>query len=356
MIHIPSLIRPGTNLYISHPGALDQLDYLIKDFHHPLIISGPKAYQAFSQVYSLKLNVPSLYYDRTCSHENIQTLIQACPPETDLLIGIGGGLLLDTVKAIAHALNINYIAIPTVLGTCAANTPLSVIYHPNHQFKCIEYYLKSAYAVLVDHHLLIHSPKEYFMGGIGDTLAKWYEASAITNHLTPPYPAHVDLGLSAAQLTRTILLRDGQVALKAMENGLVNPAFQRVVDAILLLSASVGGFAVDKGRISGAHAIHNGLSLLSETHPYQHGIKVAYGILVQLMTLNQEEEVHKLLPFYTSNGFFTKLSQFSVVGSLPQKALKVAEFAASPSESYRLAQPDITSSDIFNAILKLEKM
>lgn len=356
MFQLPLTVRPGTNLYLSQPCALNSLDDIIAPFRYPLIVSGPKAYQAFERYYTGKLKNNPLFYDRTGSHENIESLIGECPPQTDILIGIGGGVLLDTVKAMAHRLQIDYIAVPTVLGTCAANTPLSVIYDLNHQFKCIEYYPKSAYAVLCDHQLLITSPQDYFMGGMGDTLAKWYEASAITQHLEVPYPAPVDLGLSSAQLTKTILLRDGFNALKAMKENQITPSFQRVVDTILLLSACVGGFAVDKGRISGAHAIHNGMSLLSETHPYQHGIKVAFGILVQLLTLNQKEEVENLLPFYKENGFLTKLSQFSIQDNLHEKAVQIAEFAASSTESYQLAKPDIRPQDIVSAILQLEDM
>lgn len=40
----------------------------------------------------------------------------------------------------AELLNVEYITLPTVLGTCAATTPLSAMYWPDHAFRSVDYY------------------------------------------------------------------------------------------------------------------------------------------------------------------------------------------------------------------------
>ena len=68
------------------------------------------------------------------------------------------------------------MTVPTVIATCAPYAPVAAVYHPDHTFREVAYFKRTAYACVADLDLLLESPKEYFVAGIGDTLAKWYEA------------------------------------------------------------------------------------------------------------------------------------------------------------------------------------
>lgn len=354
MLPLSKLTRPGVGQYISEPSALDYLDDKLNLFSNPVVVTGEKSYQAFLKHYKGNHHFTVLQYDRSASHENMSHLASLAPEGTDVILGIGGGKALDTAKGVAEILNIDYILIPTVLGTCAAYTPLSVVYHLDHSFKTIDYYPRAATICLVDLTLLLESPVNYFMGGIGDTLAKWYEAIVIAEHLPKPWSAMITMGLNSAKLTQEILLRDTTNAIMSLKQHTYSEAFHRIVDAIIAVAGSVGGFAGEYGRISGAHAIHNGMSLVHETHSFEHGLKVAYGILVQLATLNETEELHRLINFYRANHFPTKLSQFGVKSDIEAKMKIIAEFATSDNESFRLAKPDVTAKEVYLAMQQVE--
>jgi glycerol dehydrogenase len=51
-----------------------------------------------------------------------------------------------------------------------------------------------------------------------------------------------------------------------------------IVEANILLS----GLGFESSGLAGAHAIHNGMTVLEETHSYYHGEKVAFGLLTSL--------------------------------------------------------------------------
>lgn len=354
-MRLSQVVRPGPGQFLSEPGALKYLDEKLTAFKQPVIITGELSYEAFQNHYPGSLDLPVYRYDGTASHEDMDRLAKLTKG-TDCIVGIGGGRVLDTAKGTAELLQIEYVTIPTVLGTCAAYTPLSAVYHPDHSFKVVDYYEKAALLCLMDLDLLVESPKKYFMGGIGDTLAKWYEAEGITRHVKGELPAMVQVGLGTAKVTQELLLSDSKEALASMEHGEVTDAFKRVAETVVAIAGTVGGFAGEYGRMAGAHAVHNGMSLVPETHAYEHGVKVAYGVLVQLWASGDAEEAQRLLPFYKENHFPHRLADFGVENHLLEKAEKIAEFAASDAETFNLAVPDVTKKMVFNAMKAVESL
>lgn len=355
-MRLSQVVRSGPGQYICEAGALGYLAEKLTAFKRPYIITGKASYAAFQRFMPQELDIPVLTYDSTASEEDMQRL-SLLAKDADVLIGIGGGKVLDTAKGTAELLNVENIMIPTVIGTCAAYTPLSAVYHPDHSFNKVAYFHRAAYLVLLDLDLLLASPRDYFVGGIGDTLAKWYEAEGITRHYNvAELPIMVHMGLAAAKETREVLLKDTESALKSMDDGVVTPAFQRVVEAVISVAGMVGGCAGEYGRMAGAHAIHNAMSFLPETHHILHGVKVAYGILVQLAATGDEEEVKKLLPYYQRNGFLYNFKSLGITTEYQQAIKVLADFSASDKETFLLAAPGITPAQVAEAIEKVETL
>ena len=354
-MRLSQVVRPGPGQFLSEPGALKYLDEKLESFNYPVLITGELSFAAFQKHYPGTLELPVFYYDGTASHEDMERLAEQVKG-TDCIIGVGGGRVLDTAKGTADLLNVEHITIPTVLGTCAAYTPVSAVYHPDRTFNKVDYYEKAPLLCLMDLDLLIESPKKYFMRGIGDTLAKWYEAEGITRHLQGELPAMVQVGLNTAKVTQQLLLADSKEALASMDQGEVTDAFEKVAEAVVAIAGTVGGFAGEYGRMAGAHAIHNGMSLVSETHSYEHGLKVAYGVLVQLWATGDREEVQRLLPFYKENHFPHRLPDFGIVDNIEEKTQKIADFAASDDETFSLVVPNVSSDTVYRSMKALEDL
>ena len=131
------------------------------------------------------------------------------------------------LKGVAQNLNVEYMTVPTVIATCAPYAPVAAVYHPDHTFREVAYFKRTAYACIADLDLLLESPKEYFVAGIGDTLAKWYEAVVLVERNNKFNDPFVRMGLEAAKITRDVLLRDANGALEAMEKGEVTESFKK---------------------------------------------------------------------------------------------------------------------------------
>lgn len=99
------------------------------------------------------------------------------------IVGVGGGRVLDTAKAVADALDGGAsITIPTVASTCAAWSPLSVFYTEEGGQIRSQPLKTLPRLVLVDSEIIAQSDVRYLKAGIVDALAKWYEFRPYLQH------------------------------------------------------------------------------------------------------------------------------------------------------------------------------
>lgn len=354
-MNVAKEVRPGANRYVSGSGILADLPEYLAEFSNVAVITGANSFAAFTQFYQRHLFYPVFHYDETASIENGEALAVEIG-KADALLAIGGGRLIDTAKVAARALHSELIIIPTLISNCAPYTPVGAIYHPDHTFREVAYFAHVSYLTLVDYAFLLSTPRPYLIAGIGDTLAKWYEMEGIIRNVAADeLSASVRLGFASAKEIFKILFTDSAEALKALERQQVTAAFGRIADTIIELAGTVGGFAGPYGRMSGAHALHNGLSLLPETHAVLHGSKVAYGVLVQLSYTDDLAEVAKLLPFYRASELPTRLRELNLASVDQQKLAKAAAFAASSQETYQLIDEQVDGAKVLAAIERLEK-
>ncbi len=152
------------------------------------------------------------------------------------------------------------------------------------------------FLVLVEPRIILNAPAEYLLAGIGDTLAKWYEAVVLAPQ-PKALPLTVRLGINGALAIRDVLLASSETALADQRRGDLTQAFRDVVEAIIAGGGMVGGLG-NVTRVAAAHAVHNGLTVLPQTDKFLHGTKVAYGILVQSALLDQDDVLAQLVQAY----------------------------------------------------------
>ncbi|MEQ7152347.1 iron-containing alcohol dehydrogenase family protein [Enterococcus gallinarum] len=349
-------VRPGPNRYITGEGVLFDLPEYLNDFDQVAVITGDQSFDVFKTYYPHPFDYPVYRYDGSSSYENAQELADKIK-HADVLLAIGGGRVADTAKITAERMEAELIVIPTLVSNCASFTPVIVAYYPDHTICKIDYAKKGAYMTIVDTRFLLATPVDYFIAGIADTLAKYYEMEAIVRTMAEEdKTALVRLGFQSAKLIKELLIADAIQAVTDLEAGRLTPAFARITDAIIALAGEVGGFAVEFGRTSGAHALHDGLSYLSETHSVLHGNKVAYCIWVQLAYTNDFAVIEELRPFYEALHLPMKLKDLHVTRVDRAYFAPVLTYAVKEEETFVLIDPMITPEKVFRAIEAVEAL
>ncbi|RLM27263.1 oxidoreductase [Brenneria alni] len=309
-------VQAGPANYFSFPGAIDKLltFYPPEVLNNALWIAGERALAAARPYLPTEFDAPSarrVLFGAHCSEGEVAKLVAQAGKNCQVVIGIGGGAVLDTAKVVARQVGAPLVAIPTIAATCAAWTPLSVWYNDAGQALRFDIFPDANHLVLVEPRIVLAAPAAYLLAGIGDTLAKWYEAMVLS-----PQPETlsltVRLGLQTALDIRDVLLQKSASALDAATRGTLTQDFLDVVDAIIAGGGMVGGLGERYTRVAAAHAVHNGLTVLPQTERFLHGTKVAYGILVQSALLGDYKTLRQLKAAYKVLGLPTSLSELSV--------------------------------------------
>ncbi len=263
-------------------GALQQVGSAIAQLgSRPLLIGGDHTLQIIqprleSALTGQNCTIAQASYGADCSESALLSLKRAVAEHrADLIIGSGGGKALDAAKLIAHQCKLPIVTIPTSGATCAAWTALSNVYSEDGAFLYDVSLSRCPDLLVLDYELIATAPQRTLVAGIGDAIAKWYEASVSSGHSQQTF---LIAAVQQARVLRDILFQQSAIALQ-FPGGEV---WQEVVDATVLMAGVIGGIGGAQCRTVAAHAVHNGLTHLLESHGTLHGEKVAFGILVQL--------------------------------------------------------------------------
>src|SRR3954453_4402114 len=131
-----------------------------------------------------------------------------------LVIGAGGGKVLDTARAVAADLSLPVVNCPTVASSDAPCSALSVIYTEAGEWEEYRIYRRNPDLVLVDTSVIARSPVRPLVAGMGDALATFFEAKVCvaTGAKNMRGGASTRSGLALAELCYRTLLADGVAA------------------------------------------------------------------------------------------------------------------------------------------------
>jgi glycerol dehydrogenase len=352
------LISPSR--YVQGEGELGNLGSYVQPFGTKALLVAHRDDQARVQglLEASKKNRPfdlaAGGFGGECSLKEIERL-RALSKDCDVLIGLGGGKALDTAKAVGHFEKKPVIVVPTIASTDAPCSSLAVIYSEHGVFDQYMFFPKNPDLVLVDTGVIARAPVRFLVAGMGDALSTWFEARACARSNADNIPGgkSTRAALAVAELCYKTLLEDSLKAKAACEAQAVTKALENIVEANILLS----GLGFESSGLAAAHAVHNGLTALEETHRFWHGEKVAFGTIVHLVLENAPlHELKTVIGYCKSVGLPTCLQDLGITEVTREKMMKVAAAATAEGETIHHMPFPVTADAVYAALLAADKL
>ena len=130
-------------------------------------------------------------------------------------------------------------------------------------------------------------------------------------------------------------------------------ALENIIEANILLS----GLGFESSGLAAAHAVHDGLTVLKETHRFYHGEKVAFGTVVQLILENADSgTLGTVLSFCRSVSLPTCLADLGIGELDDERLMLAAEASCAEGETMSNMPFPATPADVAAAIRAADRL
>jgi len=321
---LQSSIFASPNRYIQSTNLLSQLHRFLVDLEGTAyIVCSKGGKRRFESILKVNHDMEWIIFNGECS-ENEILRINEMISKPGFIIALGGGKPIDAGKAVAYMKGLDVVVVPTLASNDAPCSALSVLYKEDGSHDRVVYFPSSPRVVAVDLSVIAAAPKRYFVSGIGDALATFYEADTVqrSGALNRVGGKTTALGVATAQLCRDVLFQAGSQAVNDIKmNRGATEAIATITETLILHS----GLGFESGGTAAAHGLHNALvTAVPECHSALHGEKVAFCLIVHLLLEGKVEEAAKIAKFNAEVGLPVTWSELSLHREGVEKAAILA--------------------------------
>lgn len=342
--------------YVQGPGAIDALGSSVSSFGTTAVVLaddtvwslvGARVDASLSEAGIKFVRLP---FSGECSERQIELGLEAVARTVaTTVIGIGGGKAADVAKSVGSRARARWATVVTAASSDGPASSASVIYTDEGEVLSYEFHGRNPDLVLVDSEMVARAPSRLLASGMADAVSTRWEAAAAAVRMTPTVaggrPSQAALAL--AELAWINCRDHGEAALDAVDRNVVTPALELIIETNTVHSCI--GF--ESGGFSGAHSIHNGLSVLPELHGALHGEKVNVGLLTQLFLESRPiREIEELASFSDRMGLPLTAAELGLGNVCREHIAKVAEVSTAAGESIYSMPRAYDAADVVAAL------
>jgi glycerol dehydrogenase len=348
--------------YVQGPGAIDRLGTIACEFgRRALVVADTAVLARYRDRIEAPLTAAKVAYtvapfSGECTAAGIEALAAAARTvHAEVIIAAGGGKAIDAAKGAAILTGARLVIVPTIASNDSPTSRLSIVYDDAHVLREVRRLQSNPDVVLVDTSIIIAAPERFLVSGIGDAISKKFEGAQCFESggdnfygARPPW-----IALTLADACFDALLQHAGDALAALRRGVPDDAFERTVEATILLS----GLAFENAGLSIAHSIIRGLSAIPEMSGALHGEEVAYGLLVQLVLEGRDAAfIAGITDFYARTGLPRKLRDLGFAGDPASVAPRIAAVTWERAPYVRNLAAPVDEGRLHQALLAVEAL
>lgn len=201
--------------------------------------------------------------------------------DIEIIIGFGGGKVLDTAKYASYVSKKKYVSVPTILSNDGLASPIAVLKTGEGKAKSLG--CKSPDGIIIDIDMIRNAPRTLLTAGIGDTVSNY---TSLFDWKLAGKHRRTHVNDFAYLLSDTAL----NMLLFSRETDIGNDNFIRQLAQSLILSGLAMDIAGNSGPCSGSEHLFS--HSLDEYYVVgvPHGLKVALGTVVSCMFQNRDYE------------------------------------------------------------------
>ena len=211
----------------------------------------------------------------------------------DLVIGCGGGVVIDFSKCLADIAGVPLVTMPTSSATCCAFTPIAPCYTPEGRYISTSFFRREVAAALLDLTILSRQPARLLVAGACDAMAKKVEMEfwntlpgAVDN------PVAADIASLVADYIYADLDRKLDAAVEDLRAGEPTQTLRDVVFSSIVGAGVVSGISGGARQTALAHWVYffTRERFTAQAVKYTHGELVAVGLVLQLAYYGRVDE------------------------------------------------------------------
>lgn len=234
----------------------------------------------------------------------------------DVVVGVGGGRVIDTAKYAAYINNIPCISIPTAISNDGICSPVAVLKEKQNKYKSLGAAIPIG--LFVPLHIVKDSDEESIISGVGDLLSNlsavedWELAGQEAGEYVDDYAVMV----SKHAANEIFLLAKNYILLRKSRDEFLRENLREIIESLALSGIAMEIAGTSRPASGAEHLISHAIDELYGGIKL-HGLQVAFGMYITTFlrselgykSRNDFEELRAVLRFL---GLPTSLSSFGL--------------------------------------------
>lgn len=219
----------------------------------------------------------------------------------DLVLGFGGGKVLDVAKLAAGKSGVRFISIPTTLSNDGIASPVAVI--KNNKNIPVSHLTRPAYGVIVDFQIVKKAPARYIRAGVGD----------LVSNLSAVFDARLKKGEERVNGSILALAETGPRALLKLKPVKVKSErfLKCLTDGLIKSGLAMCRSGSSRPASGSEHKLSHSLDYLFPGRKTLHGEQVGFAALVT-MALQENKYLEGVKKIYGKVKFPQKIKFFEI--------------------------------------------